>query len=388
MGTRVYLVDGCRSPIGRGHPEKGLYRSLRADELVVQTLHALLERVNVTTDSIDDFYLGCVGQHLEQGKNLARQIVLLAGLPNTIPGATINRLCASSFSALQMASDSIRAGGCDALLVGGVEHMGHVPMTAALGYNPALFENADFQWSNMGLTAELLADKYDIDREQQDKFTLVSNERYFKAKENRFYDREIVHIKLPDDSLAENDEEPRLSSVEKLGELRTVFKENGSVTAANSSGIADGAAMAFVCGEKILSKASLTPLAEVHAAVNIGVDPSLMGLGPVYAIPKLLAKVGMEMADIDLFELNEAFAVQTLVCQRELEIPEEKLNVNGGAVALGHPLGMSGLRIVVTLAHALAERGGRYGIASMCVGHGQGVAMLIENCSYSKSKSD
>ncbi len=374
----VFIIDGCRSPIGRGHPEKGMYKNLRADQLGVQTLSALLNRISIRHKTIDDFYLGCVGQHLEQGKNLARQILLLAGLPESIPGATVNRLCASSFSALQMAFDSIKSGSNNAVLVGGVEHMGHVPMTAAVDYNKDLFTEYDFQWTNMGLTAEKLAEIYEISREEQDKFTIESNERYFKAKENKFYDNEIVPITLPDNSEVLNDEDPRVSSLEKLATLKTVFKEDGTITAANSSGIADGAAMAMVCGNEYLSQADNQYLVEIKAVVNIGLNPTVMGLGPVYAIKKLLQRTGLSMSDIGLFEINEAFAAQVIACQRELKIPTEKLNIHGGAVAMGHPLGMSGLRIVITLAHSMAERNVKYGIASLCVGQGQGVAMLLE----------
>jgi acetyl-CoA acyltransferase len=374
----VYIIDGCRSPIGRGHPDKGMYKDLRADELAMQTLNALLKRINIPFETIDDFYLGCVGQHLEQGKNLARLILLLAGLPESIPGATVNRLCASSFTALQLAADSIFAGTNDAVLIGGVEHMGHVPMSAALDYNQKLFEEYDFQWTNMGLTAEKLAESYGINREDQDKFTIESNAKYFKAKENKFLEKEVVPIKLPDNTEVIDDEEPRQSTLEKLGTLKTVFKEDGTVTAANSSGISDGAAMAMVCNNNYLSKSDNRFLAKIKAVVNIGLDPTIMGLGPVHAITKLLKKTGMDIGNIDLFEINEAFAVQVLACQKELEIPSEKLNIHGGAVALGHPLGMSGLRVVITLAHSMVSQNARYGIASLCVGHGQGVAMLLE----------
>ena len=377
--NKVYLIDGCRSPIGRGHPEKGIYRDLRADELAVQVLRALLERIQFDAAAVDDFYLGCVGQHLEQGKNLARLVLLLAGLPKSIPGVTINRLCASSLAALQMAGDSIRAGTNRMLLVGGVEHLGHVPMTAALDYHPDLFANSTFKWTNMGLTAEKLAEDFAIGREPQDLFTAESNRRYFAAVEDGFYKREIVPITLPDGRVVETDQEPRLSEPEQLATLRTVFKENGTVTAANSSGISDGACMALISGEQGLQRLGKTPLAEIKDAVAIGLEPELMGLGPVPAIRKLLQKARLAMEEIDLFEINEAFAVQVLACQQELGIDAEKLNIHGGAVALGHPLGMSGLRLAVTLAHSLAARKLKRGIAAMCVGHGQGVAMLLEN---------
>jgi len=377
--NKVYLIDGCRSPIGRGHPEKGIFRDLRADELSVQVLQALLNRNRLDPALIDDFFLGCVGQHLEQGKNLARLVLLLAGLPHTIPGVTINRLCASSLTALQMARDSILAGTNGIMLVGGVEHLGHVPMTAALDYNPALFANSEFKWTNMGLTAEKLADDFGISRKEQDRFTAESNRRYYAALEKGFFKRELVPVVLPDKTVVENDQEPRLSDAEQLANLRTVFKENGTITAANSSGISDGACMALIAGEDSLRKLNGKPLAEIKATVTVGLEPERMGLGPVPAIRKLMEKIKLRLTDIDLFEINEAFAVQVLACQQELGIDAAKLNIHGGAVALGHPLGMSGLRIAVTLAHSLSETKLRYGIAAMCVGHGQGVAMLLEN---------
>jgi len=385
MEHRVYLIDGCRSPIGRGHPEKGIFRDLRADELAVQVLQALLARTGIDPAQVDDFYLGCVGQHLEQGKNLARLVLLLAGLPPAIPGVTINRLCASSLTALQMARDSIIAGSNRLMLVGGVEHLGHVPMTAALDYHPDLFANSTFQWTNMGLTAEKLAEEFGIDREQQDRFTLESNRRYFAALESGFFHREMVPITLPDGRSVETDQEPRLSSPEKLASLRPVFKENGTVTAASSSGISDGACMALVAADAWLQRYGKAPLAAIKSTVAVGLEPERMGLGPVPAIRKLLERERLRLKDIDLFEINEAFAVQVLACQRQLGIDPARLNVHGGAVALGHPLGMSGLRIAVTLAHSLAERRLRRGIAAMCVGHGQGVAMLLENAEFTNA---
>ncbi len=375
---KVYLMDGCRSAIGRGHPEKGLYSNLRADELSVQVLQGLIERTGLDPIKIDDFYLGCVGQHLEQGKNLARLTLLLAGLPDTIPGATVNRLCSSSLSALQMAADSIKSGNNNQMLVGGVEHLGHVPMTAALDYNPKLFDGYDLQWTNMGLTAEKLSEDYNIGREAQDLFTIESNKRFFAAKESGFYNNEIIPVKLTDDQTVLDDQEPRLSTLEKLGELRTVFKEDGTITAANSSGISDGACMAWVGDQSAVDSSGKEPLVEIQKTVNIGLNPESMGLGPVFAIRKLLDKTGLSMEEIDLFEINEAFAVQVLACQRELDIPSDKLNIHGGAVAMGHPLGMSGLRIAVTLAHSMKEKNSKYGIVSLCVGHGQGVAMLLK----------
>jgi acetyl-CoA acetyltransferase family protein len=251
-------------------------------------------------------------------------------------------------------------------------------MTAAVDYNPALFARAEFQWTNMGLTAEKLADTYGITRAEQDEFAVESNRRYFNALEQKQLVHEIVPIQLPDGTSVDRDEEPRQSTKASLAGLRTPFKETGTVTAGNSSGVSDGACMAIVCNQESVDRLQVKPLAKIGACVTVGLDPTVMGLGPVYAIPKLLKKTGLTLSDIDLFEINEAFAVQVLACQRALNIPSSRLNIRGGAVALGHPLGMSGLRIAVSLAHSLAAQSGRYGIASMCVGHGQGVAMLVE----------
>ncbi len=374
----VYLVDGCRSPIGKGHPEKGYFRSIRADELAIQTLEALVKRTHLIPEEIDDFYLGCVGQHREQGKNLARLILLLAGFPESIPAVTINRLCASSLTALELAAASIRCGWNDLVLVGGVEHQGHVPMSAALDYHPNLFDGYDIPWTNMGLTAEKLAREFGISREAQDRFTVESNRRYFKAEEQGFFNRERVPITLPDGTIVQKDQEPRKSTLETLMQLKPVFTEDGTVTAANSSGISDGTAMALVCSKAVLQRYGWQPLAEIGPVATIGLDPTRMGLGPVPAIHTLLKQVGLEKETIDLWELNEAFAVQVLACLNQLTIPQKRLNIHGGAVALGHPLGMTGLRLAITLAHSLEERRKRLGIASLCVGHGQGVAMLIK----------
>ncbi len=351
---------------------------MRADQLASQVLIALVKLLALDPHLIDDFYLGCVGQHLEQGKNLARQVAILSGLPLTTPGVTINRLCSSSLTALQMAADSIRASTNELLLVGGVEHLGHVPMQACVDYNPDLFSDYAFQWTNMGLTAEKLAREYRIGREEQDRFAVTSNELYQAALGSGFYDGEIVPIKLADGSAVTGDQEPRASTVERLAELKTPFDEKGTVTAANASGVSDGACMAVVCSKDHLQHFQNKPLAKVLATANVGLDPTVMGLGPVFAVKKLLERVSLRVDDIDLWEINEAFAVQVLACQKELAIPKDRINVHGGAVALGHPLGMSGLRIALTLARSLAEKSARYGVATMCVGHGQGVAMLLE----------
>ncbi len=374
---QAVLLDGCRSPIGRGS-DKGLYAGLRADDLLVGVIGPLLARLRLDPVCLDEFMLGCVGQHLEQGKNLARLAILRAGLPREIPGVTINRLCASGLTALQLAADAIRAGTHATVLIGGVEHMGHVPMTAAVDYHPQLFDGAAFRWTNMGLTAEKLAAGFEIGRREQDEFVLESQRRYFAALARGAFAEEIVPVTLADGTRVTSDQGPRQSTPERLAELPPVFTEGGTVTAANASGVADGACVAVACSAAVAYDLGREPLARLVASATVGVDPESMGLGPVPAIRRLLARTGLGLGDIDLFEINEAFAVQVLACQRQLGIALDRLNVNGGALALGHPLGMSGLRIAVTLARALRERGARRGIAALCVGHGQGVAMLLE----------
>ncbi|NOZ03524.1 MAG: thiolase family protein [FCB group bacterium] len=254
-------------------------------------------------------------------------------------------------------------------------------MTAALDYHPHLFRGYEFPWNDMGLTAEKLSAEFNITRREQDAYTLQSNQRYFRARETGFFNREIVPVTLPNGTRVIEDQEPRLSSPETLGQLRPVFKKEGTVTAANSSGVSDGCSLALVAGAKETEELGREPLAEIKATVTIGLDPTRMGLGPVPAIRKLLRRTNLTMDDIDLFEINEAFAVQVLACQKELKLDSDRLNTHGGAVALGHPLGMSGLRLAVTLAHSLAERNLTRGIAALCVGHGQGVAMLLERSS-------
>ncbi len=376
---KVFLIDGCRSPIGRAG-EKGLFHDLRADDLALQVFKLLIKRTGLDIKSINDLFLGCVGQHLEQGKNLARLIAVLADLPD-LPGVTINRLCASSLSALQMAADSIRAGNNNQLIVGGVEHLGHVPMASALNYHNELFKNYDFPWTNMGLTAEKLALDFGITRQNQDEYTQKTNLNYFEAKEAGFFKREIVPVELENGETVADDQGPRMSTLENLGVLKPVFKEGGSITAANSSGLSDGACMAWVGDSSAATSSGKPPLAEIGPGAVSALNPENMGLGPVSAIQKLLKNSGLSLSEIDLFEINEAFAVQVLACKEKLGINPNRLNIHGGAVALGHPLGMTGLRIAVTLAHSMVEKNAQYGIAALCVGHGQGQALLLKKAS-------
>ena len=377
----AYLVEAKRTAIGRAHPDKGLFSAVRADEMLAALMNGLLGELAggaALTEALDDIYIGCVGQHLEQGKNIARLSALLAGLPATVPGTTINRLCASSLQAFNFAASTIAAGNADLLLAGGVEHMGHVPMAAALNYNQALLERYEFPFTNMGLTAEKVAQLYGISRADQDGFAVESHRRAVAAQQAGHFAREILAIPAGD-ALAEQDQSPRPgTNSASLGELKTIFMDNGTVTAGNSSPLNDGASLTLLASAGACERFNLQRRARVVDFAVVGLDPCQMGMGPVPAIRRLLQKNRLTVADIDLFELNEAFASQAVACVNELRLPMEKVNPWGGAIALGHPLGSTGTRLITTLLNGLDAAGGRYGIASLCIGHGQGMATLIE----------
>lgn len=377
----AYLVDAKRTAIGRAHPDKGLFRTVRADEMLAGLIRGLLDDLANGEDlasAIEDVYVGCVGQHLEQGKNIARLASLLAGLPDSVPGVTVNRLCASSLQAFNFAATTLAAGQADLLLAGGVEHMTHVPMTAALDYNRELLDRYEFPFTNMGLTAEKVAQIYGITRSEQDQFAAESHDRALAAQQAGQFGREIFPIQTGAGE-AERDQSPRPgTSSASLAELKPVFLENGTVTAGNSSPLNDGASLTLLASEAASERFALRRRARVVDFTVVGLDPCQMGMGPVPAIRKLLKKTGLSLDQIDRFELNEAFASQALACIRELGLPREKINPWGGAIALGHPLGGTGTRLITTLLNGLETEGGRYGIASLCIGHGQGMATLIE----------
>ena len=377
----AYLVEAKRTAIGRAHPDKGLFSAVRADEMLAALMNGLLDGLTVgepLTEAIEDIYIGCVGQHLEQGKNIARLSALLAGLPATVPGTTINRLCASSLQAFNFAASTIAAGNADLLLAGGVEHMGHVPMAAALNYNQALLDRYEFPFTNMGLTAEKVAKVYGISRADQDAFAVESHRRAVAAQQAGHFAREILPIPAGD-VLADQDQSPRPgTNSASLSELKTLFMDNGTVTAGNSSPLNDGASLTLVASAAACERFNLPRRARVVDFAVVGLDPCQMGMGPVPAIRRLLQKSQLAVADIDLFELNEAFASQAVACVNELRLPMEKVNPWGGAIALGHPLGSTGTRLITTLLNGLEAGGGRYGIAALCIGHGQGMATLIE----------
>ena len=395
--TEAWVVDGVRTPIGR---HGGALASIRPDDLAACTITALVERTRIDPESIDDVLFGCINQAGEDNRNVARMALLLAGLPVTVPGQTLNRLCGSGMQAVLSAFHAIRAGEGDVFIAGGVESMsrspfvmlkpsvayqrGH-PSTAdtVLGWR---FPNPKFtpEWTiGMGETAEVIAEEFQVTREAQDVFAAQSQARAAEAIAAGKFADEIVPVSVPqrkgDPLVVDTDEHPRASSTaEALARLRPVFKTGGSVTAGNSSGINDGAAAVLVVSAERGKALGLQPMVRIVGGAVAGVEPNRMGIGPVPATRKALDRVGWTTDDIDLVELNEAFAAQALPCMAELGLDPERVNVNGGAIALGHPVGCSGARIVVTLAHEMKRSEAKRGLATMCIGVGQGIASLYE----------
>jgi acetyl-CoA acyltransferase len=382
----VVIIDAVRTPMGRS--KGGVFRHVRAEELSAAVINGLLRRnPKVDPADVEDVIWGCVQQTLEQAYNIGRMAALMTRIPRTVGAQTVNRLCGSSMTALHTATMAIKAGEGDVFVVGGVEHMGHVPMTHGIDPDPGASRfNAKSAW-NMGLTAELLARIHGISREAQDHFALSSHRKAHEAQtQGRFRD-EIVPVEGHDENgfsvLCGDDEVIRAdASLEGLAALRPVFEpRNGTVTAGNASAISDGAAALLVMSAERAAALGLEPLARVKAMGTAGVDPSIMGYGPVPAVQKALKKAGMETTDVDLWELNEAFAAQSLPVLKDLGLLEQvetTVNTNGGAIALGHPLGCSGARISTTLLHALKATQARTGVATMCIGFGQGIATVFE----------
>ncbi|MBX3149088.1 thiolase family protein [Candidatus Obscuribacterales bacterium] len=396
----VVIVDACRTPIGR---YGGALKDVRADDLAAVVIKAILARNNFDPSLVEDVLMGCANQAGEDNRNVARMALLLAGLPVTVPGGTVNRLCGSGLMAINEAAKAIQVGEGDIYIAGGVESMTRSPFVMAkpegafprgeikmfdttLGWrftNPKLAE-MHYPYS-MGETAENVAEKFKISREDQDEFAVSSQTKYRDAQMKGSFKSEIVKVELPpkkgskEPQLVDTDEHPRPeTSIGDLQRLKPAFREGGSVTAGNSSGINDGAAAVLLMSAEKAKELGAKPLARFISSGVSGVDPAIMGVGPIEASRKALSRAKLEVKDLDLIELNEAFAAQVLACQRELEIPLDKLNVNGGAIALGHPLGASGARILTTLIHELKRSEGRYGLASMCIGVGQGIAAVIE----------
>jgi acetyl-CoA acyltransferase len=378
------IVEAARTPIGRAHPEKGIFRDTRADDLSAELIRALLERAGLPASEIEDIHWGCVKQEREQGYNIARMAALIAGLPVEVCGATVNRLCGSSLQALHQAAQSIAAGCEDVQIAGGVEHMQHIPMEAGFDPSPRLFYRHSPAVLQMALTAENLAIRYRIGRKEQDEFALRSHRLAAAATDSGAFAREIVPTWGRDEegrrkTIIEDQGIRRETSIEALSALRPAFMpDGGTITAGNASQISVGAAALLVMSEERAKELGLTPKARVRAMAVAGVDPSVMGIGPVPAVHKALERAKLTLADIDLMEINEAFAAQTLAVMKLLKVDPEKVNVRGGAIALGHPLGCSGARIATTLIHAMADRKARLGLATMCIGAGQGIATVFE----------
>ncbi len=383
MKTAV-IVEACRTPIGRAHAEKGVFRDVRSDDLAVAVVRAIVERSGIDPAAIEDVVLGNTQQQREQGFNVARSVGLMAGLPVETGGATVNRLCGSSLQALAQASHSILAEAEDVQIVGGLEHMHHIPMDAGLDLNPKLFTRTSKAALMMGITAEFLAQSQGISREAQDRFALSSHQKAANATAAGEFAAEIVPVWGRDESgnrfLVKQDQCIRPdTTMEALAALQPAFMPGlGTVTAGNSSPLNDGAAALLVMSEESAHSLGLTPLAKVRATAVAGVDPAVMGTGPVPATQKALKRAGLTLADIDLIELNEAFAAQALACIQMLKLDEAKVNVRGGAIAIGHPLGASGARIATTLIHAMNDGDASLGLATMCIGVGQGIAVIFE----------
>jgi 3-oxoadipyl-CoA thiolase len=394
----VYIIDILRTPVGK---YAGSLATVRPDDLAAIVIKKLIERnPNFDFKLLEDVVFGAANQAGEDNRNVARMALLLAGLPVEIGGVTVNRLCASGLQAMMDASRAIMSGDGEAYLAGGVESMSRAPFVMAKadeGFSrKAEVYDTTIGWRfinsklsklyhpySMGETAENVAEKWKITREAQDEFAYQSQIKYAKAHEAERFKEEMESVLVPqgknDPLLFDKDEHPRISSQEKLATLKPAFKEGGSVTAGNSSGINDGAAVSLLVNEEVVKRYNLKPMARIVAVAVAGVDPAYMGIGPVPAVQKALKRSGLKISDIGLVELNEAFASQALACMHDLELNPEIVNVNGGSIAIGHPLGCSGVRISATLLHEMQKRKVRYGLATMCIGVGQGAAVVYEN---------
>lgn len=396
---KAFLCDAIRTPVGR---YGGTLSSVRPDDLAAIPIKVLLER-NPGLDplQIDDVIMGCANQAGEDNRNIARMALLLAGIDPSVPGVTVNRLCGSGMDAIGSAARGIAADEADVIIAGGVESMSRSPFVmgkaeTAFSRQAEIFDTtigwrfvnkkleAQYGTDPMPITAENLVEDYGISREDQDKFAFWSQQKAAAAQADGSLAEEITPVTVPqrkkDDIVFEKDEHPRQSTLEKLGSLRAVFKEAGTVTAGNASGVNDGAAALLVASEDALGAHGLNPMARIVGCAAAGVPPRIMGLGPVPATQKLLGRLGLTLDQMDVLELNEAFACQALTCSRELGLADDDPRINplGGAIALGHPLGMSGARLVTTAAYQLKRNGGRYALCTMCIGVGQGIAMVLE----------
>jgi 3-oxoadipyl-CoA thiolase len=392
----VYVIDAVRTPIGK---YGGALSNIRPDDLLAHVIKAIVKRnPSIDVNAIEDVIAGAANQSGEDNRNVARMAALLAGLPTSVAGNTVNRLCASGLQAIMDGARAIACGDGDLIIACGVESMSRAPFvmpkaTTPFAREPQIFDTTlGWRFVNkklselyypytMGETAENVARQWNISRNAQDEFALESQQKYAKALAANKWQDEIIPLQVQigkDVFDFDKDEHPRLSSLEKLGALKPAFAKDGTVTAGNSSGINDGAAAMLLASEEAVKKYGLVPLAKITSMAVAGVDPSIMGIGPVPATKKALDRAGLKVADLDLVELNEAFASQSIACIYDLGLDLEKVNVNGGALAIGHPLGCSGVRIATTLLHELKRRKGKYGLATMCIGVGQGSAVIFE----------
>ena len=393
----AWIVSAVRTPIGR---YGGALKDVRPDDLAALVLRAAVERAPIDPALVEDVVLGCSNQAGEDNRNVARMAALLAGFPVEVAGQTVNRLCGSGLQAINSAAHAIMVDEGDIFVAGGVESMTRAPWVmgkpgSAWERGPHELQDSTLGWRfvnprmpkewtiSLGETAERVADVYHVTREEQDAFGLRSQRRAVAAIESGAFDAQLVPVIVPQPKgeplVVDRDEHPRAdTSAEALAKLRPAFREGGTVTAGNSSGINDGASALVLVEAERARELGLRPLARIVATAVAGVDPSLMGIGPIPAVRKALERAGLRAGDLDLVELNEAFASQSVACIRQLGLDEERVNVNGGAIALGHPLGASGARLMTMLVHELARRGGRYGLATMCIGVGQGIATIVE----------
>lgn len=394
---KVYVIDVVRTPIGK---YGGALSTIRPDDLLAHVIKSLLQRnASIDVNAIEDVIAGDANQAGEDNRNVARMAALLAGLPVTVPGNTVNRLCASGLQAVMDAARAIMCGDGDLLIAGGVESMTRAPFvmlksSGAWNRTPEVVDSTigwrfpnkkltdKYHPYSMGETAENVAKQWKIGREAQDEFALQSQEKYFAALDKGKWKEEISGVEIfggrDEKIFLEKDEPPRITSLEKLSTLRPAFIKDGTVTAGNSSGINDGAAAMLLASEEAVQKYNLQPMARIVSMAVAGVDPAIMGIGPVPASRKALQRAGITANDLDLIELNEAFAAQSIACIKDLQLDPQKVNVNGGSIAIGHPLGCSGVRISATLLHEMKKRGAKSGLATMCVGVGQGAAIVYE----------
>ena len=373
------IVSAVRTPVGRG--KKGSFVDVRPEDLgAVVVREAIARAKGLDPADVEDVVLGCAMPEGEQGNNVARLIALHAGLPDTVPAITVNRFCSSGLQTIAQAAERVMVGAADVVVAGGVETMTRVPMGGwKPSPHPGLLEHLPAAYMPMGLTAEEVAKKYGISRKDQDEFALQSQKKASAAIEAHRFDDELVSVTLPDGKVLSRDELPRPdTTLEGLAKVPAAFAKDGSVTAGNSSPLSDGAAAVVVMSREKAKELGLTPLGVFRGFQVAGVPPEIMGIGPVAAIPKLLKKAGLRLEDIDLFELNEAFAAQSVAVIRELGLDPAKVNVNGGAIALGHPLGATGAKLTASLLFEMKRRGARYGIVTMCIGGGMGAAGLFE----------